>query len=89
MRFNLWISFRVALHNTIGAKKMEAIEINSPTDALTLALILAVTAKTEKLSQECLEHAQEIAATLNPKEVELCKMAAEVALEIQKEGKHR
>ena len=57
--------------------------------AVVLALILAVTAKTEKLSQECLEHAQEIAATLNPKEVELCKMAAEVALEIQKEGKHR
>ena len=63
---------------------MEAIEVNSPTDALTLALILAVTAKTEEQSQECLEYAQEIATTLKPKEVELCKMAAEVALEFQK-----
>ena len=61
----------------------KSIEINNPTDALTLALILAVTAKTKKLSQECLRHAQIIAATLTPKEVEICKMAAEVALEIE------
>ena len=64
---------------------MTTLEIKSPTDALTLALILAVTAKTDEQSQECLEHAQEIAATLKPKEVELCKMAAEVALEFQEE----
>jgi len=62
---------------------MTTLEIKSPTDALTLALMLAVTAKTEEQSQECLRHAQEIAATLKPKEVELCKMAAEVALELQ------
>jgi len=66
---------------------MTTLEIKSPTDALTLALMLAVTAKTEKQSQECLRHAEEIANTLKPKEVEICKMAAEVALEIQKEGK--
>jgi len=64
---------------------MEAIEVNSPTDALTLSLILAVTAKTEEQSQKCLRYAQKIAATLKPKEVELCKKAAEVALEFQEE----
>lgn len=64
---------------------MTTLEIKSPTDALTLALMLAVTAKTEEQSQECLRHAEEIATTLKPKEVEICKMAAEVALEFQKE----
>ena len=65
---------------------MNNVEINSPTDALTLALMLSVTAKTEELSQKCLGHAQTIAATLTPKEVDICMKAAEVALQLQEEA---
>jgi len=53
-------------------------QIQSATDALTLALHLAITADTENQAQKCIEYAEIIAATLTAKQVERCKMAAEM-----------
>ena len=50
--------------------------VKTPTEALTLALELALTASTEAKAQECLAIAEGIASTLTPQEVEACKAIA-------------
>jgi hypothetical protein len=60
-------------------------EPKTSTEALTLALTLAVTAATEAQAKECLQYAEQIASTMNSKEVMLCKAAAECALEYEKQ----
>ena len=59
-------------------------EINNHKDALTLALQLAVTAPNDELAQECVEMAQGFASQMDPKDVEICMMAADVNLELIK-----
>lgn len=53
------------------------------TEALTLALKLAIQAPTEENSQEALEYAKNIAASMSSKDVELCKMTAQAAVEYE------
>ena len=53
------------------------------TEALTLALKLAIQAPTEQKSQDALDHAKDIAAGMSSKDVEHCKMAAQVAVEYE------
>ena len=55
------------------------------TEALTLALKLAIQASTEENSQEALEYAKNIAASMSSKDVEHCKMAAQVAVEYEEQ----
>lgn len=55
------------------------------TEALTLALKLAIQAPTEENSQEALEYAKNIAASMSSKDVEHCKMAAQVAVEYEEQ----
>ena len=50
----------------------------------TEALMLAITAPTEKLSNECLAMAEAIGSDLTDKEKELSQMGIEVALEALK-----
>ena len=50
----------------------------------TEALMLAITAPTEKLSNECLAMAESIGSDLTDKEKELSQMGIEVALEALK-----
>ena len=63
---------------------MENIEITNHGDALTVALILAVTAPNDKQSKEAAKLAESLASGMTKKQVEICKMAAEVALEYEK-----
>ena len=51
------------------------------------ALMLAITAPTEKLSNECLAMAEAIGSDLTDKEKELSQMGIEVALEALKRVK--
>jgi len=60
-------------------------EPKTNTEALTLALMLAVTATTKAQSKECLRYAEQIASTMSDKEVMLCKAAAECTLEYEKQ----
>ena len=50
--------------------------MQSPAEALILALELAITADTEAKAQECLAMAEAIASTLSTQEVEACKAIA-------------
>lgn len=59
-------------------------EIDNHKDALTLALQLAVTAPNDALAQECLDMAKGFAFDMDPKDVEICMMAADVNLELMK-----
>lgn len=65
---------------------MEQLAIENNGDALTVALVLAVTAPTEEQSKEAERMAQQIASGMTAKEVDLSKKAAEVVLEIQQGG---
>ena len=65
---------------------MEQMVIENNGDALTVALVLAVTAPTEEQSKEAERMAQQIASGMTAKEVDLSKKAAEVVLEIQQGG---
>ncbi len=65
---------------------MEQLVIENNGDALTVALVLAVTAPTEEQSKEAERMAQQIASGMTAKEVDLSKKAAEVVLEIQQGG---
>tara|TARA_R100001460_G_scaffold101702_1_gene145813 strand:+ start:305 stop:502 length:198 start_codon:yes stop_codon:yes gene_type:complete len=65
---------------------MEQLLIENNGDALTVALVLAVTAPTEEQSKEAERMAQQIASGMTAKEVDLSKKAAEVVLEIQQGG---
>lgn len=60
------------------------IQIDNHKDALTLALQLAVTAPNDAMAQECVEMAQGFASQMDPKDVEICMMAADVNLELMK-----
>ena len=52
-------------------------------DALTLALKLAIQAPSESQTRDCVYMAEQIAATMTLKEVEICKAAAECAVEYE------
>lgn len=65
---------------------MEQLVIENNGDALTVALVLAVTAPTEEQSKEAERMAQQIASGMTAKEVDLSKKAAEVVLETQQGG---
>lgn len=66
--------------------KMEQLVIENNGDALTVALVLAVTAPTKEQSKEAERMAQQIASGMTVKEVGLSKKAAEVVLETQQGG---
>jgi len=65
---------------------MEQLVIENNGDALTVALVLAVTAPTDEQSKEAERMAQQIASGMTAKEVDLSKKAAEVVLETQQGG---
>ena len=65
---------------------MEQLVIENNGDALTVALVLAVTAPSEEQSKEAERMAQQIASGMTAKEVDLSKKAAEVVLETQQGG---
>jgi len=70
----------------IGNRKeifMGQVMIKNNGNALTVALVLAVTAPTEEQSKEAERMAQQIASGMTAKEVDLSKKAAEVVLEFQ------
>ena len=64
---------------TVNDEADEADEaiIDTPEAALTLALKLAIQAPTDLKAEECIKIAEAIASTMEPKQVEICKMAAE------------
>jgi len=65
---------------------MTDIKLNKPKtkeDALTLALYLSITAPDDIKSKECVKYASILADSMSSKEVELCKMAAEVLVEYE------
>lgn len=66
--------------------KMEQLVIENNGDALTVALVLAVTAPTKEQSKKAERMAQQIASGMTVKEVGLSKKAAEVVLETQQGG---
>lgn len=55
------------------------------TEALTLALKLAIQAPTEKKSQAALCRAKDIAMSMSSRAVEHCKMAAQAAIEYERQ----
>lgn len=59
------------------------IEINSASDAFTLAIHLAATAPSNDKAKECLQYAFDIASKLNPKEIGLCFMSAAIVAEME------
>ena len=59
------------------------IEITNNEDALTLALVLAVTASSDEQAKEANELAKSFASGMTEKQVETCKMAAEVVIDCQ------
>ena len=62
---------------------MEQLAIENNGDALTVALVLAVTAPTEEQSKKAERMAKQIASGMTDKEVDISTKAAEVVLEIQ------
>ena len=58
-------------------------EIETREAALTLALKLASQAPTDEQAADCIKIAEEIAASMTLKEVNICKMAAEAAVEYE------
>ena len=59
-------------------------EIKTRTEALTLALKLAVQAPTQQQSDEALAHARDIAVGMDDRDVSLCKKAAAVAIHYER-----
>ena len=55
------------------------------TEALTLALKLAVQAPTQAQSDEALAHARDIAVGMDDHDVDLCKKAAQAAIEYERQ----
>lgn len=60
-----------------------SVNIDNREDALTLALVLAVTAETNNQAMEATKLAEFLAKGMDQKKVDICKMAAEVVLDIQ------
>ena len=52
-------------------------KLQSDKEALVLALTLAITAPTEAMAQQCIRHADALAAGLSEQEVEACKALAQ------------
>ena len=67
---------------TVNDEADEAI-VDTPEAALTLALKLAIQAPTDLRAEECIKVAELIASTMEPKQIEICKMAAEAAVEYE------
>ena len=55
------------------------------TEALTLALKLAVQAPTQDKSDAALQHAKSIAFGMSERDVDICKKAAEAAIEYERQ----
>ena len=55
------------------------------TEAHTLALKLAVQAPTQQQSDEALAHARDIAVGMDDHDVDLCKKAAQAAIEYERQ----
>lgn len=55
---------------------MSIMSIQTPTQALTLALALAITAPTDELFEECVAMADSFAAGLTHEQIEAAKAAA-------------
>lgn len=55
------------------------------TEALTLALKLAVQAPSQAQSDEALSHARDIAVGMDDHDVDLCKKAAQAAIEYERQ----
>ena len=51
----------------------------TPSEALTLALTLAITAETDEQAQDVMSMAESIAAQLTPEQVQACQAAAKLA----------
>ena len=62
---------------------MQNIEITDRGDALTVALVLAVTAPSNEQSKEAAQLAEFIASNMSKKQIDICKKAAEVVIELQ------
>ncbi len=58
-------------------------ELKSKEDALTMALKLAITAESQAQVDECVKYAEIIAQGMTAKQVNICKMAAECAVEYE------
>ena len=57
--------------------------IQTNSEALTLALTLAINATTDEQAEECVTYAETIASTMTKKQVAICQKAAECAVEYQ------
>ena len=66
---------------------MENIEITNHGDALTVAFILAVTAPSDEQSRKFTKLSESLSIGMSKKQVEICKMAAEVAIKYQNKQK--
>jgi len=55
----------------------------TPEAALTLALKLAIQAPTDKQAADCIKISENIAASMTLETVNICKMAAEAAVEYE------
>tara|TARA_R110001592_G_scaffold352845_2_gene651098 strand:- start:4629 stop:4829 length:201 start_codon:yes stop_codon:yes gene_type:complete len=60
-------------------------EIKTRTEALTLALKLAVQAPSQAQSDEALAHARDIAVGMDDRDVALCKKTAAVAIHYERQ----
>jgi hypothetical protein len=69
------------LHTVGEAKDSVALETNE--QALTLALKLAIQAPTNQQAADCIKIAEKIAARMTVKAVNICKMAAQAAIEYE------
>lgn len=57
--------------------------IETPEAALTLALKLAIQAETDEQAEDCIKIAESIAVGMTSKSVNICRMAAEAAVEYE------
>jgi hypothetical protein len=69
------------LHTVGETKNSVAPETNE--QALTLALKLAIQAPTDQQAADCIKIAEKIAARMTVKAVNICKMAAQAAIEYE------
>tara|TARA_R110002167_G_scaffold204410_2_gene408615 strand:- start:5 stop:433 length:429 start_codon:yes stop_codon:yes gene_type:complete len=71
----------------IVGEAVSSLAIDTPEEALTLALKLAIQAPTSEQAADCVRMAEVIASRMTLKSVSICKMAAQAAVEY--EGKYR
>jgi hypothetical protein len=62
---------------------MQNLKLGTPEDAVTLALVLAITAPTEYLVEQCSLMALEIGKDMTEEEFEICKAAALCVVEFK------